>query len=402
MEPLNLGNMMDPISTPYDQKAPWQLTGMGPQINPGPSAESVSKWDDFLKKLSSDRNLQTSLVQAGLHMMTPRRPGENAASKIGQGLQIGLGGYQERSNNELAQEALRNRMKNIDANTVGQESQNRVNIETEDEQIAARQEAAQQAQYETDIAAERALQAPMETKVKKVESDNAEAMLDLDMKYKNKQIDALDARIRSSDALADFRSKGGARGGKGSGIGANDQWAARLATVKYDPETQPAQWGEAYTKYSMLMLTQEKEPSGRMIAFEYMKDHPDFNRPPGHPARVKLEKEAEEFGRIWEAEARAKVESNIGAKPNFATQPSTTGGAPLRSAGNQSTPASPAAQAAQTNAPVQAQPAAPAQVVSPDEYEQAIVNLQMTRGFTYDQAKKAVDTKLTEQNIVVQ
>lgn len=176
---MNLGNMYDPVPTPYDQTPQFSQ----PPINTGPAAQSVSKWEDFLGKLATDTNLQQSLVQAGLQMMTPQGPNDNAASKILQGTQVGIQGYQDRKRAGLEDERIGAVTREIGASTVGRESDNRVKIATEDEAITAQEEAA--------------TQAGQRTKVGQVEVDFAKPNAVLDLKEGQSRINANNASAAS-------------------------------------------------------------------------------------------------------------------------------------------------------------------------------------------------------------
>lgn len=147
---MNLGNMYDPVPTPYDK--PPQIAAQGQaMLNTGPAANSVGKWDQFLQKLSTDQSLQQSLIQAGLQMMTPKGPGENAANKVLQGTDVGFRGYQERERAQLENKRIGAVTREVDAAATGRESSNRVNQATEQDAITTRQNEAIQSGQTTEL-----------------------------------------------------------------------------------------------------------------------------------------------------------------------------------------------------------------------------------------------------------
>jgi hypothetical protein len=325
---FNLGNIYDPVPTQYDQSpniTPNFFQSGQPQVNPGPAEAAIKGWDGWLAKLSTDSNLQQSLLQAGVQMMTPKGPNQNAASKLGEGLQVGFGTYNQLQNQDLAREQTKantTRMKAgtvaTEAQTVGQGIANELGQRTMEAKVQGTNDAAVITGVQADNAGTMA-KLDIEGKtnantVSGVQASFAERMADqnlrageADITGKEAYTDYTKAATEAQSALADYRKAGGSAGAAGTGklsTSAND--AAMLATIDAgDRASNTDAWNASFKKY-YADLQKSKEASGKTMAFKYLEASGALSYPVGHPKRVAAEAAAEEFGRNWESNNRGQ------------------------------------------------------------------------------------------------
>ena len=243
----------DPFA-PTTPGTPPGVPAQGPSTAPAnspvpPNPSFVQGWENFLGRLAEDKNLQMSLIQAGLQMMTPRQSGENDATKILQGTQQGLQTYVGLNTNDQQAELRRQQIE-------AAKRENRVGGETVDAQIAKTQADAKTAQNQATISGGQAKVA------------DTTAMQELEnLKSRNSWLTATTAEVREQikniqSMIKDRESGAGAAAGDRRG---SDQiWVTSYVDALVGPRTKEnaAAWDEAFRRKTDSFQTQgiQKNP----------------------------------------------------------------------------------------------------------------------------------------------
>lgn len=346
MELLNLGNTMNPIPTPYD-KVP-QITPQAPQVpvsatpnmasvmNPtgapapgapatpniptGPSQKSILGWEKFLEKVATDTNTQQSLMQAGLQMMTPQAAGENAASKILQGTQVGFQGYEQRREADTVNDLRKTTAGEIQARIPGTQADSEVSVATKEDRIA-------QTGQKTEQNEQALTGGDLDNKMKTVEAQYAERVArqglakgEADIAQTNQQIaqsktymDYLDQNIRDSEErLKVYKQNGGVTPAQPKG---NDMWAQRMAAAMFDPKTNPQEYNQAYLDISNKMLEKKQMTQGD-VYMEALKAGRYFEYGPGQATQAEaVRAKAEAFADAWGADPANSASATVPGMP---------------------------------------------------------------------------------------
>ena len=191
---MAFGNMLNPVSSiPNVSSTPGGAVG-DPLGVPAqdPIARRKFGWQDFFTKLSSNPNLQQTLLTAGAQLLQPRKPGQSEAGAVGQALAGGAQMYRELGRQDTADLQTERRVKAIEERT----------------DIASRG-------VDVSAASQRA------------QADAQNRTLTLAEQRQPKELEQLDAAINYYKARADYYGKGGSAGTASSS--GNMQLAAALA-----------------------------------------------------------------------------------------------------------------------------------------------------------------------------
>ncbi len=190
---MPLGQLMQPGV--LGAAAP-QQAGPGPQQAPTPPpAEYVSGWDGFLQKLSSDSNMQESMVKAGLQMMTPQAHGENGATKALQGVEVGMSNYRANEDRDLNRESARIKQE-------GQVLDNEGKAVSNETAVATQQDVIDNAAAKAELSKNEAIWAPVMSGLKAENADltGGRTMAETALRYE--QIANVKDEIRDRNSTA--------------------------------------------------------------------------------------------------------------------------------------------------------------------------------------------------------